>query len=76
MQDEVVKVHGVDHVILEQRGSIFNPKFVGRSLEDGTTHNIKLTRKGLVIHYLELAKQTLCYLAFFALFLVVLVLFN
>lgn len=75
MQDEVIKVHGVDHVILEQRG-LFNPKFVGRSIEDGKLHNIRLTRKGLVIHYLELAKQTLCYLAFLALFLVVLVLFN
>jgi hypothetical protein len=76
MQGEVIKVHGVDHVILEQHGSIFNPKFVGRSVEDGKLHGIKLTQKGLVIHYLELAKQTLCYLAFLALFLVVLVLFN
>lgn len=71
MEDEVVKVHGVEHVILEQRG-LFNPKFVGRSLEDGKLHNIKLTRKGLVNHYLELANQTLFCLAFFTLFLIVL----
>ena len=76
MQGEVIKVHGVDHVILEQRGSIFNPKFVGRSVEDGKLHGIKLTRKGLVNHYLYLANQTLCYLGFLILFLTVLVLFN
>lgn len=71
MQDEVIKVHGVDHVILERRG-LLNPKFVGRSTVDGKTHNIKLTRKGLVNHYLELANQIFCYLAFFLLFLTVL----
>ena len=71
MQDEVIKVNGVDHIILEQRG-LFNPKFVGRSLEDGKIHNIKLTRKGLVNHYLELANQTFCYVSFLVLFLIVL----
>lgn len=76
MQGEVIKVHGVDHVILEQRGSIFNPKLVGRSVEDGKVHNIKLTQKGLIKHSLELVKQVLCYVGFLILFLVVLILFN
>lgn len=71
MQDEVIKVNGVDHVILERRG-LLNPKFVGRSTVDGKTHNIKLTRKGLVNHYLGLGNQAFCYLAFFLLFLTVL----
>ena len=64
MQD-VVKIRGEEHVILEQRGSIFNPKFVGRSIKDGKIHNIKLTRKGLVNHYLELAKSNFLLFSFF-----------
>lgn len=70
--DEVIYINGEKHVILERRGSLFNPKFVGRSVEDGKLHNIKLTKKGLVNHYLELANQAFCYLAFFTLFLVIL----
>lgn len=70
--DEVIYINGEKHVILERRGSLFNPKFVGRSAVDGKIHNIKLTRKGLVNHYLELANQTFCYVSFLVLFLIVL----
>lgn len=73
--DEVIYINGEKHVILERRG-LLNPKFVGRSIKDGKIHNIKLTRKGLVNHYLELANQTFCYLAFFTLFLIVLAVFG
>ena len=75
MQDIIV-VNGVKHVILEQRGSIFNPKFVGRSVEDGTTHNIKLTRIGLFKHNLELVNQVLFTMCFGVLFLIFLAMFG
>lgn len=70
--DEVIYINGEKHVILERRGSLFNPKFVGRSVEDGKTHNIKLTRKGLINHYLNVAFQTTVLLCYFVLFLIVL----
>lgn len=75
MQGEVIKIHGVDHVILERHG-LLNPKFVGRSTVDGKTHNIKLTRKGLVNHYLELAFQGTLFVCYFALFLIILAMFS
>lgn len=74
--DEVIYINGEKHVILEQRGSIFNPKFVGRSTVDGKLHNIKLTRKGLINHYLELVKEAFCYVSFFLLFLIALAAFG
>lgn len=73
--EEVIVVNGVKHVILERRG-LFNPKFVGRSLEDGTTHNIKLTRIGLFKHNLELVNQVLFTMCFGVLFLIFLAMFG
>lgn len=73
--EEVIVVNGVKHVILEQHG-LFNPKIVGRSIEDGKTHNIKLTRRGLINHYLELAFQGTLFLCYFTLFLIVLAMFG
>lgn len=70
--EEVIVVNGVKHVILERRG-LFNPKILGRSLEDGKLHNIKLTRKGLFNHFLDLANQVTMFI--FGLLLFILVLF-
>ena len=74
--DEVIYINGEKHVILERHGSLFNPKFVGRSIKDGKTHNIKLTRKGLIKHYFELIMQTIFFLGCFSLFLVILAVFG
>lgn len=74
MQD-VVMVHGEEHVILEQRGSIFKPKFTARSLKTGKVNNLKLNQKGLIRYYVDLANQFLFCLGLFSLFIVFLVLF-
>ena len=70
--DEVIYINGEKHVILEQGGSIFNPKFVGRSTVDGKLHNIKLTRKGLFNHFLDLANQVTLFILGFVLFMLAL----
>lgn len=72
----VVKVHGEEHVILEQRGSIFNPRFIGRSIETGRINKLKLNRKGLIKYYWDLALQSLLCFGYFALFILYLAVFG
>lgn len=69
--DEVIYINGEKHVILERRG-LLNPKFVGRSIKDGKLHNIKLTRKGLFNHFLDLANQVTLFILGFVLFMLAL----
>lgn len=66
---EVVKVHGEEHVILEQRGSIFSPRFIGRSLETGRINKLKLNKRGLLQYYWGLILKTSLVLGYFALFI-------
>lgn len=66
--NEVVKVHGEEHVILEQRG-LFNPKFIGRSMETGRINKLKLNKRGLMKYYLDLTLKTSLVFGYFALFI-------
>lgn len=72
----VVKVHGEEHVILEQRGSIFKPRFIGLSKETGRVNKLKLNKKGLVKYYLDLTLKTSLVFGYFALFILYLAVFG
>lgn len=71
MQD-VITIKGEKHVILDVDGGLFNPKFVARSLVTGEIHNVKLTRKGLFNHFLDLANQVTLFILGFVLFMLAL----